>query len=223
MKHIYLRSAFLAALAIGLSVPASAGDLRLTMDGGRVTIIADNVPLRQVLQEWARVGQTKIVNADTVSGPAITLQLINTPEREALDILLRSASGYIAAPRPVMVAGAGMYDRITIMATSHAPAATAASAAPPPTFQRTPTPADDEDSPINMQQQLQFQQPQSPVVGQFPGMPAQQPGPQPFVNPNAPTTPMTSSRPGMLPAPAPNGVPNPYQPGPVRPGGGGGD
>ena len=228
MKHIYLRSAFLAALAMALSVPVSAGDLRLTMDGGRVTIIADNVPLRQVLQEWARVGQTKIVNADTVSGPAITLQLINTPEREALDILLRSASGYIAAPRPVMVAGAGMYDRITIMPISHAPAATAASASLPPTFQRTPTPADDDDGPINMQQQLQLQQQQqSPVVGQFPGMPPQQqgmqPGPQPFMNPNVPTTPQTSSRPGMLPAATPNGVPNPYQPTLVKPGGGGGN
>ena len=73
------------------------------MQNGRVTIIADNVPLRQILQEWARVGQTKIVNADKLAGPAhnVTLQLIDAPERDALDILLRSASGYIAAPRPV--------------------------------------------------------------------------------------------------------------------------
>ena len=52
-----------------LPLPASAGELKLTMQNGRVTIIADNVPLRQILQEWARVGQTKIVNADKMSGP----------------------------------------------------------------------------------------------------------------------------------------------------------
>ena len=99
------------------------------MQNGRVTIIADNVPLRQILQEWARVGQTTIVNADKMTGPPITLQLVDAPERDALDILLRSASGYIAAPRPVAVADAAFYDRVTILATSRAPAAAAASCA----------------------------------------------------------------------------------------------
>ena len=73
------------------------------MQNGRVTIIADNVPLRQILQEWARVGQTKIVNADKLTGPTSRCSWSNAPERDALDILLRSASGYIAAPRPVAV------------------------------------------------------------------------------------------------------------------------
>ena len=131
MKNILLRGAFVAALATafslpsGLSGPAFAGELKLSMQNGRVTIIADNVPLRQILQEWARVGQTTIVNADKMTGPAITLQLVDAPERDALDILLRSASGYIAAPRPVPLANAAFYDRVTIMATSRAPAAAA--------------------------------------------------------------------------------------------------
>src|SRR5918995_1863561 len=133
MKHTMLRCAFLAALACGLSRPAVAGELKLSMQDGRVTIIADNVPLRQILQEWARIGQTTIVNADKLSGPNVTMQLTDAPEREALDILLRSAAGYIAAPRPTLVAGAGTYDRITIMATSRAPAATASASVP--TFQ----------------------------------------------------------------------------------------
>jgi hypothetical protein len=108
MKKSLLRCALVAALACGLSTPASAGDLKLSMQNGRVTIIADNVPLRQILQEWARVGQAKILNADKMNGPAITLQLVDAPERDALDILLRSASGYIAAPRPVPVANAAV-------------------------------------------------------------------------------------------------------------------
>jgi hypothetical protein len=209
MKKSLLRCAFVAALACGLSGPASAGDLKLTMQNGRVTIIADNVPLRQILQEWARVGQAKIVNADKMTGPAITLQLVDAPERDALDILLRSASGYIAAPRPVPVANAAFYDRVTIMATSHAPAVTAGQMAPP-TFQRPPAPIDDSDEPINVMPP----QPQgNPVVGgQYPGM---QPG---QAQPGAPVTPLTSPRPGAVQQPQqqpmPNGL-NPYQP--IRP------
>ena len=140
------------------------------MQNGRVTIVADNVPLRQILQEWARVGQTKIVNAEKLAGPNVTLQLIDAPERDALDVLLRSASGYIAAPRPVPVANAAIYDRVTIMATSRAPAATATSMAAP-TFQRPPQPIDDNDEPINVAMPPPPQP--NPCVGQFPGMPPQ--------------------------------------------------
>ena len=106
-----------------------------------------------------------------------------------------------------------MYDRVTIMATSRPPAATAGNAVPP-TFQRPPVPVDVDDEPIN----VAMPQPMlnNPVVGQFPGMPPQQ-GVVPGA-PNVPQTqsqpgPMTSPRPGALPAPQlPPGVPNPYQP-----------
>jgi hypothetical protein len=237
MKNSVLRGAFVAALAAALSSlpgPAFAGDLKLTMQNGRVTIIADNVPLRQILQEWARVGKTTIVNADKMNGPAISIQLVDAPERDALDILLRSASGYIAAPRPVPVANAAFYDRVTIMATSRAPAATAGNM-PPPTFQRPPTPNDDSDEPINVTMPQGFpgngQYPMNGVNGpngpngQFPGMPPQnimpnpmQPGMQPPMQPQGP---IMSTKPGAVPQPQPqfpNGIQNPYQP-LVRPGG----
>lgn len=244
MTKIFLRCVFLAALAAGVSRPASAGELKLSMQDGRVTLIADNVPVRQILQEWARIGQTRIVNLEKVSGPNVTIQLVNTPERDALDILLRSVSGYIAAPRSTPVAGAAMFDRVTIfVSTSRAPAQTAA-AAPAPTFQRQPQPADDSDEPINVAMPPQMI---NQVNGQYPGMQPQpvlqqQPGavnmppgmtPQmqqqilqqqqlqmPGMNPVP--GPLTSPRPGALPQPAmPVGVPNPYQPLPIKPGGGG--
>ena len=215
MKKTLLRCAFVAALAFGFSAPASAGELKLTMQDGRVTIIADNVPLRQILLEWARVGQTKIVNAEKMTGPAITLQLVNAPEREALDILLRSASGYIAAPRPVPVANAAIFDRVTIMPTSRAPAATATNVAPPPFQRPPPQPIDDSDEPINVVMPPQG----GPVNGQFPGM-AQSPGVmppmlQPGVPPQqTPNSPLTLPRPGVPPQPltTPGMPPNPYQP-----------
>lgn len=223
-----LRPVLVAVVACGISTAAAAGDLKMSMQNGRVTILADNVPLRQILQEWERIGQSKILNIDRVNGPAVTLQLVDTPEKDALDIILRSASGYIAAPRTEVVANASMYDRITIMASSHAPAAVAS--APVPTFQRPPRVIDDADEPINVVPN----QPQSPVVGPYPGMPPGVP-PQGLQQqqmplqsqPGMPTAPQTSPRPGMLPTPTPpNGMPNPYQPvirpGPGGPGGPGG-
>ena len=213
MKNTFLRCACVAALAGAVWLrpsPVSAGELKLSMQNGRVTIVADAVPLRQILQEWARVGQTKIVNADKLSGPALTLQLIDTPEKDALDILLRSASGYIAAPRPVPVANAAFYDRVTIMASSRAPAATATNMMPP-TFQRPPQPIDDSDEPINV-----AMPPPNPAAGQFPGQfPGQYPPGMmpPQMQPGVPQAPLTSPRPGAVQAPpVPGGFPNPYQP-----------
>jgi len=237
MTSKLLRCVFLAALAAAISGPAWAGELKLTMQNGRVTLIADNVPVRQILQEWARVGQTQIVNADKVSGPNLTLQLVDTPERDALDILLRSASGYIAAPRTTPALNAAMYDRITIfMSTTKAPAQVA-TAAPPPTFQRPPQP-DDSDEPINVQMPQPMNPGMYPVAGQ-PGlqpMPGMQPQPQPIGQQpqQLPAQPGSSpvpgqllTKPGVMPPPQqmPPAMPNPYQPvqrpgGPGGPGGG---
>jgi hypothetical protein len=234
MKNMILRCALLAAVAVGFPVPAfaqeavpqassPASELKLTMQNGRVTLIANNIPLRQILQEWARIGQTTIVNAEKLSSPMMTLQVVDAPERDVLDILLRSAAGYIAAPRPALVTNAAVYDRVTIMATSRAPAASAVvTQQSVPTFQRPPQPVDDDD-PINVTTPQMLQPPPNPVTGQFPGMPpfAVQPGPN---TPAAQPAPLTSPRPGALPTPpAPTPMfPNPYQPQVVRPGGPGG-
>jgi len=244
MKNL-LRCAFVAALAFGipLSATAQGQNLQLTMQDGRVTIIATDVPLRQILQEWSRIGQTKIINSEKLAGPPVTLQLVNKSEREALDILLRSAAGYMAATRPEGAEGLSAYDRITILATSKAPTVAAGPVATPPQpFQRPPTPvvADDDDEPVNVNVPPQQIPQQPPGMAPFPGaaptapfatptpqiegsqprfqpgmMPTQQPGQQ------AVPPPMTSPRPGLLPQ-APNGVQNPYQQPGVRPGGPGG-
>ena len=113
---------------------AQARALQITMNDGRVTIVARNVSLREVLQEWARVGKTTIVNAEKLAGPPVTLQLVESTERDALDILLRSAAGYLAVPRAAGNPGTSVYDRIAILATSRAPAATMAVAAPPAAY-----------------------------------------------------------------------------------------
>ena len=235
MKTILWRGLYLSALALLFAIPATAGELKLSINSGRATVIATDVPLTQVLQEWARVGRTRIVNAERLASAPVTVTLVDVPEKEALDIILRNASGYVAAPRAELVANESMYDRILIMPTSIAPPAmpvSTAAAAPQP-FQRPPlpTPIDDDDEPVtvNVPPQPQMPTPQPApfaVQGQQPANGAAQTAPGPYL----------SATPGVVvgapgPAGAPGtvqgqpGRPNPYQPSvvqPVRPGGGGG-
>jgi hypothetical protein len=112
---------FACGLVAALAAPAGAQQLKLQIGNGRVTLDAQGVTARQILAEWARVGGTKVVGGDKVPGGPLTLHMVDMPERQALDIVLRSAAGFMAAPRQVTsVAGASTYDRILILATSSA-------------------------------------------------------------------------------------------------------
>ena len=107
--------------------PAWAASLTLSMHDGLVSIDAQDVTVRQILTEWARVGKTEIKDGERITGGPITLKFDNVPEKQALDIILRSIPGYMALPRATPVADASLYERILIMATT-----TAVAAARPP-------------------------------------------------------------------------------------------
>jgi len=111
-------------LAVALSVvaawPAGAQNLKVEFHDGRVSVEAASVPVRTILTEWGKVGGTKIVGADKISGAPITVKLINVTEAQALETILRSVAGYMAAPRNTGI-GASSYDRILVMATTTAP------------------------------------------------------------------------------------------------------
>jgi hypothetical protein len=107
------------ALVLMSALSAQAQQLTLQIDSGRVTLDAVDVPARQILAEWARIGGTKVVGADKITGAPLTLKFVDMPERQALDIILRNVAGFMAAPRQASaVPGASAYDRILIMATS---------------------------------------------------------------------------------------------------------
>ena len=243
MKKLFSYAALTAGL---LAIPAlaSARDLNLTIVDGRVTLVAQDVTVRQILAEWARIGQTKIVNGDKLIGPAVTLELRDVPEGKALETVLRSAAGYVVAPRTVGATGTSSYDSIVILATSRAPAVTQAPPSPFINRPQQPQPmmpqvTDDDDNdpnesgpgpgPVPGPTGSQFPGPQFPGPGQS-TPPTQQGQPQ---GPQGPQGPMTSPRPGQLPQQPPNqpGM-NPYTPGmvpprpnptaPPRPGGGSG-
>ena len=109
------------ALVCCAALAHAQSPLALQISGGRVTLHAQNVPVRTILAEWARVGGAKIVNGDRVAGAPVTLDLEGVPERQALDIVLRGVSGYVVAARDPGVPGASIYDRIMILPTSVAP------------------------------------------------------------------------------------------------------
>lgn len=114
--------ASVTALMVLLALPAAAQQLSLDIRDGLVTLQATNVPVRQVLAEWARVGGTRVVGGDRLGGAPLTLSLQGVPEAKALDIVLRGAAGYMAAARAVPGTGKSGYDRIMVLATSTPPA-----------------------------------------------------------------------------------------------------
>jgi hypothetical protein len=234
--RLRLLGTFVAAAALFAS--DARADVRVAIAGGRVTIVATNATPRQILDEWARVGRTRIINAERLTGPATSIDLENVPEAQALDTVLRSAGGYVAAPRGDDLPNASQYDRIFILATSSpvraAGPVAVQSPAPfqPPVFPPgADAPPDDQQGRPGLPGQPGAVPQRAPVFTTFP-----QPQPvPPFVPPPqagspAPQTP--SGQPATAGATSPGGVvgsarpgmpvPVPQQPGqagqPVPPG-----
>ena len=109
-----------AALLLGGAASASAQAVSLQFNNGRVTLNAQNAPIRTILTEWARLGGTRIVNGDRIGGAPVTLELNDVTERQALDILLRSAAGYVITTKQ-QPGGLSNVGGVVILATSSAP------------------------------------------------------------------------------------------------------
>ena len=138
-----IRVLTVAAVLLGWALPLRAQQpVELQFDAGLVTLSAQNVPVRTILAEWARLGGATIVNGDRVVGPPVTIELNGVPEQQALGIILRSVAGYVLAPRRSGSNSASAFDRILILATSAAPRnpppPPVASSAPRPTLLRQP-------------------------------------------------------------------------------------
>lgn len=120
-----MRTYLVAVCLLASAGSVSAQNLKLDFRDGRVSIDAAGVPVRTILAEWARLGGTKVVGGEKVTGAPLTIQLENLPEAQALEIVLRNVAGYMAAPRRADSVGASAYDRILVLPTSSAPAITA--------------------------------------------------------------------------------------------------
>ena len=236
-----MKTLILGVAACLCTVSTASADVQVTMHAGRVSLIAKDATVRQILTEWARVGQTKIVNVERVPGGPITLELSNVPESQALEIVLRTLSGYITAPRAVEAANLSRFDRIIIMPTL-ASARPASSSPPPPVFQQSPQfqqaqPVDDDQDENRPPNAGVPNPPRGPVFNTFPQPQVANPQVSYPQQPGAPVTPQNAapppvssptpvapyggvSVPGMVapppqtpPGQAPNGVIPPRRPG----------
>ena len=110
--------AFLVAAAVVSWAAPAGADVQLSIENGQVSLKATNATVRDILAEWARVGQTRIINGERMPGGPITIELNGISEEQALEIILRSAAGYVTAPRASTLVNASRYDRILVMPTS---------------------------------------------------------------------------------------------------------
>jgi hypothetical protein len=160
---------FVAALLLFLGSAGSASGQALSLEfrDGRVTLTAENVPVSRILAEWTRVGGTQIVHGERIPGAPLTLQLVDAPERQALEILLRNAAGYMVLARDANSTGASSFGKIMVLATtSRAPAAAAIPQPPPqPAAQfREPEPIEAEEDEPPVQLPRNFPRGRSPSV-----------------------------------------------------------
>jgi hypothetical protein len=211
------RSIFGLVLVLGLAATSAAqAPLNLQIRGGQVTLQAENVALRTILSEWARVGGTNVIGADRVAGPPVSIELTDVPERQALEVLLRNVSGYMLAMRPAGVQGASLFNRILIMPPSVAPRALPQQAATP-RFPVNVPPADDEAPP-----DVVLEGPAGPNRGgppvRMPTVTGQMPEPLPVPETTEPASPGTPGAVIITPA-NPFGLPpgSSSQPGVITP------
>jgi len=216
------------------SAVQSERKLQLSFNKGSVSLVAQNVTVREILAEWERKNGCKFVNADRLTGGMVSFEFPQETELRVIASLLRGAAGYIVAPRADTEQTGSVCGSVFILATSR-PTATATSYTPTtvsplaaPLMQ--PGSPDDEIPPVappmgpqNIQPRPGGQQGNGPQ----PGMPPQQQQPPSgAVNPIFGPVPVTPTAPGRIGGPlGPPTSPlpgSPQQPnGPGRGGGGG--
>ena len=114
-----LRSLALALVASCVAASAGAQEnVTIQFSEGRVTLSAQNVSLSRILEEWARVGGTRILKVTALAGPPVTIQLTGMPEPQALSVLLEGVAGYVLSRRPQALAGTSSFEQILIVPTS---------------------------------------------------------------------------------------------------------
>jgi hypothetical protein len=217
-----------------VAAPARA-EVQLRMQNGQVSLSATDATAREILAEWARIGQTKIVNGERVPGGPMTVVLNGVPEEDALEIILRSAAGYVTAPRPVQIANASRFDRILVMPTtsptrgSVAPAPVMPQPQTPPQFQEPNFPPgvaeppgvnDDDADDEEPAPEVVMPNPRGPIFNAFPqpqGSPAE-PGSAPAGMPGAfPQAPAGTYPPAQGQPPVGVAVPGMVAPAPAQP------
>jgi len=110
LKHVAL--SVLVALVF---VSTARAGVQVSLHDGRVSIVARDATLAEILSEWAKVGQVTVVNLELIPRDRVTLELTDVTEEQALAVLLRKVSGYLAARRVVFLPDASRFERLNVM------------------------------------------------------------------------------------------------------------
>jgi hypothetical protein len=210
-----------AGLILGVAAAAaaqtsSARTLKLSFEAdGTVSLAAQNVTVREILAEWARLCGCYVVNADRLAGAPLTIpiEFTRAPQSRVLESLLRPAAGYVLTPRRSSSAAASLYETIYVLASSTATSVPGAYSAYTPAPAAVPlvTPGVPEDEipplpPLVPQPRMPSGPTPAPPAPQPPirpggGVPAQMvivpigPATPPTPNPNSPAPPTTPATP----------------------------
>jgi len=242
-----LRGAFVAAactalVATPVSAQTQADAVRVTFAKGRVTVVAVDATLGDILREWARAGGSRFTNIEKIPvRERVTIRLENETELHALDVLLRPLAGYAVVARPQGAAGLSAIDRVLIMPglsrpmvygqAAPSPANAFANESQQPRQPFGGLPAPDDDGPVRREVPPP---PMSNAGAPAPGLPAPTGQSSPLQGGHTQTVPglgiVTSSQPGVvIPPQNQNPNQNTARPGArpgitptPRPGGGGG-
>lgn len=112
-----LVAACLAAPGAATRLVSTAG-AHLELLDGRVWLHARDVSVSDILDLWSSVSGTTVVNGQQLPSTPVTLDLLGLPEREALNVLLREAAGYVLAERRDCMECRFVIDRIVVMPAS---------------------------------------------------------------------------------------------------------
>ena len=219
--------------------PSSERKLQLSVKDGLVTLVAQNVTVRDIMTEWQRRTGCQFVNAEKLTSGLLTLEFPGRPELEVIGALLRDSAGttagsgygYIVAPRREASDTGSVCGAVYILPTSHpTSSASYVPTAPSPMAAPLVTPGTPDDeipavTPVQPGMPPQVPPrpgpaiPGQPVPGLYPGQqqPAQQspnntPPPAGGFAPVAPTAPgagRIATPATPTPAPAPAPAPPP--------------
>jgi hypothetical protein len=128
-------------LAAGLAVAVTATTfaqnapkrvLNLAFDQqGNVTLIAENVTVSEILAEWTRKGGGQFINGQKLMTTlAVPVRFENRPEAEVIASLLRSAAGYMIAPRPAGSPGPSRFNTLIVPTSTATASASSYSSSP---------------------------------------------------------------------------------------------
>lgn len=125
MRTLVAASLFVVGLTAATAAAQALPERRLDLtfhEDGTVSLAAQNVSARDILQAWQQQCGCEVINAAQLPGGAIMvpLQFERAAQRTVLQSLLRQAAGYVLTPKPADRRTVSDYGAIYILATSHA-------------------------------------------------------------------------------------------------------